>query len=292
MAGCGCDVRACRSELRLDNVRLDFHNPYVFVKSQWSWHPAVFVTYRVIVAVYLAGVACFDGVYHGLSLDHRYKVLLYLPNLTFVLIAGYFALMATVTVFYNLPGSSYTSLLRRSLPWYLKLAWLLYNTTAATSVLVTVVHWTLVRETNQQTIDFVIDVNKYILNVAFLFIELIFSGVPVMKIEQFTFRVWTAIWTSPGQFFLRPEPVSNIKPRRTAPLPHDRDPHGFTEKPIQSNRRKNLPGLRKRAINLKEYRADFAFEESIQNMKLCANSGSHQALASTRFLHKTCSQGK
>ncbi|KAI8478905.1 hypothetical protein Bbelb_433700 [Branchiostoma belcheri] len=46
------------------------------------------------------------------------------------------------------------------------------------------------------------------------------------------------------------------------------------------------------AINLKEYRADFAFEESIQNMKLCANSGSHQALASTRFLHKTCSQGK
>ncbi|KAI8499269.1 hypothetical protein Bbelb_230330 [Branchiostoma belcheri] len=89
-----------------------------------------------------------------------------------------------------------------------------------------------------------------------------------------------------------PEPVSNIKPRRTTPLPHDRDPHGFTEKPIQFNRRKNLPGLRKRAINLKEYRADFAFEESIQNMKLCANSGSHQALASTRFLHKTCSQGK
>ncbi|KAI8479107.1 hypothetical protein Bbelb_431720, partial [Branchiostoma belcheri] len=114
----------------------------------------------------------------------------------------------------------------------------------------------------------------------------------VVRIEQFTFRVWTAIWTSSGQFVLRPEPVSNIKPRRTAPLPHDRDPHGFTEKPIQSNRRKNLPGLRKRAINLKEYRADFAFEESIQNMKLCANSGSHQALASTRFLHKTCSQGK
>ncbi|KAI8495246.1 hypothetical protein Bbelb_272320 [Branchiostoma belcheri] len=104
----------------------------------------------------------------------------------------------------------------------------------------------------------------------------------VVRIEQFTFRVWTAIWTSSGQFVLRPEPVSNIKPRRTAPLPHDRDPHGFTEKPIQSNR----------AINLKEYRADFAFEESIQNMKLCANSGSHQALASTRFLHKTCSQGK
>ncbi|KAI8520466.1 uncharacterized protein LOC144911141 [Branchiostoma floridae x Branchiostoma belcheri] len=71
----------------------------------------------------------------------------------------------------------------------------------------------------------------------------------VVKIEQFTFRVWTAIWTSSGQFVLR-------------------------------------------AINLKEYRADFAFEESIQNMKLCANSGSHQALASTRFLHKTCSQGK
>ncbi|KAI8485690.1 hypothetical protein Bbelb_365240 [Branchiostoma belcheri] len=45
-----------------------------------------------------------------------------------------------------------------------------------------------------------------------------------------------------------PEPVSNIKPRRTAPLPHDRDPHGFTEKPIQSNRRKNLPGLRKRSV--------------------------------------------
>ncbi|KAI8495069.1 Bax inhibitor 1 [Branchiostoma belcheri] len=142
----------------------------------------------------------------------------------------------------------------------------------------------------------------------------------VVKIEQFTFRVWTAIWTSSGQFVLRPEPVSNIKPRRTAPLPHDRDPHGFTEKPIQSNRRKNLPvnpltvrklyshahggvttlrlghcRLAERApgaINLKEYRADFAFEESIQNMKLCANSGSHQALASTRFLHKTCSQGK
>ncbi|KAI8514973.1 hypothetical protein Bbelb_075640 [Branchiostoma belcheri] len=38
-----------------------------------------------------------------------------------------------------------------------------------------------------------------------------------------------------------PEPVSNIKPRRTAPLPHDRDPHGFTEKPIQSNRRKTYP---------------------------------------------------
>ncbi|KAI8494549.1 hypothetical protein Bbelb_277750 [Branchiostoma belcheri] len=71
----------------------------------------------------------------------------------------------------------------------------------------------------------------------------------VVRIEQFTFRVWTAIWTSSGQFVLR-------------------------------------------AINLKEYRADFAFEESIQNMKLCANSGSHQALASTRFLHKTCSQGK
>ncbi|KAI8480686.1 hypothetical protein Bbelb_415790 [Branchiostoma belcheri] len=64
---------------------------------------------------------------------------------------------------------------------------------------------------------------------------------PVVKIEQFTFRVWTAIWTSSGQFVLRPEPVSNIKPRRTAPLPHDRDSHGFTEKPIQCNRRKNLP---------------------------------------------------
>ncbi|KAI8495068.1 hypothetical protein Bbelb_270540 [Branchiostoma belcheri] len=63
----------------------------------------------------------------------------------------------------------------------------------------------------------------------------------VVKIEQFTFRVWTAIWTSSGQFVLRPEPVSNIKPRRTAPLPHDRDSHGFTEKPIQCNRRKNLP---------------------------------------------------
>ncbi|XP_019628083.1 PREDICTED: protein rolling stone-like [Branchiostoma belcheri] len=194
MAGCGCDVRACRSELRLDNLRLDFHNPYVFVKSQWSWHPAVFVTYRVLVAVYLAGVTCFDGVYHGLSLDHRYKVLLYLPNLTFVLIAGYFVLMATVTVFYNLPGSSYTSLLRRTLPWYLKLAWLLYNTTAATSVLVTVVHWTLVRETNQQTIDFVIDVNKYILNVAFLFIELIFSGVPVRILHGIYPMVWVALY--------------------------------------------------------------------------------------------------
>ncbi|KAI8484612.1 hypothetical protein Bbelb_377190 [Branchiostoma belcheri] len=91
----------------------------------------------------------------------------------------------------------------------------------------------------------------------------------VVRIEQFTFRVWTAIWTSSGQFVLRPEPVSNIKPRRTAPLPHDRDPHGFTEKPIQSNRRKNLPGLRKRAINLKEYRADFAFEESIIHEAVC-----------------------
>ncbi|KAI8485691.1 hypothetical protein Bbelb_365250 [Branchiostoma belcheri] len=135
-----------------------------------------------------------------------------------------------------------------------------------------------------------------------------------MKIKQFTFRVWTAIWTSPGQFFLRLEPVSNIKPRRTAPLPHDRDPHGFTKKPIQSNRPRKPTRSEKKvfqtprldrfftnpiqitsfcgAINLKEYQADFAFEESIQNMKLCANSGSHQALASTRFLHKTCSQGK
>ncbi|KAI8513347.1 hypothetical protein Bbelb_099860, partial [Branchiostoma belcheri] len=136
----------------------------------------------------------------------------------------------------------------------------------------------------------------------------------VVRIEQFTFRVWTAIWTSSGQFVLRPEPVSNIKPRRTAPLPHDRDPHGFTEKtdPVQQAKKPTrsekkvfqTPRLDRfftnpiqitsfcGAINLKEYRADFAFEESIQNMKLCANSGSHQALASTRFLHKTCSQGK
>ncbi|KAI8514972.1 hypothetical protein Bbelb_075630 [Branchiostoma belcheri] len=133
-----------------------------------------------------------------------------------------------------------------------------------------------------------------------------------MKIEQFTFRVWTAIWTSSGQFVLRPEPVSNIKPRRTAPLPHDRtwvygktDPVQQAEKPTRSEKKVfQTPRLDRfftnpiqittfcGAINLKEYRADFAFEESIQNMKLCANSGSHQALASTRFLHKTCSQGK
>ncbi|KAI8493277.1 hypothetical protein Bbelb_292810 [Branchiostoma belcheri] len=187
----------------------------------------------------------------------------------------------------------------------------------------------------------------------------------VVKIEQFTFRVWTAFWTSSGQFVLsangatttygkerilakprfvnqtqpiedgppnikmegndrqqankenitRPTNLENttssanvvrtVEPQTSMfasaerlsndePLPHDRDPHGFAEKPIQSNRRKNLPCLTKRAImiNLKEYWADFAFEESIHNMKLCANSGSHQALASTRFLHKTCSQGK
>ncbi|KAI8494417.1 hypothetical protein Bbelb_276430 [Branchiostoma belcheri] len=48
--------------------------------------------------------------------------------------------------------------------------------------------------------------------------------------------------------YTAPEPVSNIKPRRTAPLPHDRDPHGFAERPIQSNRRKNQPGLRKSAL--------------------------------------------
>ncbi|XP_078696068.1 uncharacterized protein LOC144924581 [Branchiostoma floridae x Branchiostoma belcheri] len=48
----------------------------------------------------------------------------------------------------------------------------------------------------------------------------------VVRIEQFTFRVWTAIWTSSGQFVLR-------------------------------------------AINLKEYRADFAFEESIIHEAVC-----------------------
>ncbi|KAI8493444.1 hypothetical protein Bbelb_288410 [Branchiostoma belcheri] len=76
-------------------------------------------------------------------------------------------------------------------------------------------------------------------------LERISATAHVVKIEQFTFRVWTAIWTSSGQFVLRPEPVSNIKPRRTAPLPHDRDPHGFAEKPIQSNRRKDQPGMPK-----------------------------------------------
>ncbi|KAI8490381.1 hypothetical protein Bbelb_316490 [Branchiostoma belcheri] len=76
-------------------------------------------------------------------------------------------------------------------------------------------------------------------------LERISATAHVVKIEQFTFRVWTAIWTSSGQFVLRPEPESNIKPRRTAPLPHDRDPHGFAEKPIQSNRRKDQPGMPK-----------------------------------------------
>ncbi|XP_078617096.1 protein rolling stone-like [Branchiostoma floridae x Branchiostoma japonicum] len=194
MAGCGCDVGSCRAEFRLDNFRLDFHNPYAFVKSQWSCHPAFFVTYRVLAAVYLAGVTCFDGVYHGLSLDHGYKVLLYLPNLTLVLIAAYFVLTATLTVFYNLPGSSYTPLLRRTLPWYLKLAWLLYNVTAGTSVLVTVVHWAVVRENNQHTIDSVIDVNKYVLNVTFLFVELIFSGVPVRLLHCVYPMIWTALY--------------------------------------------------------------------------------------------------
>ncbi|CAH1239348.1 Hypp5810 [Branchiostoma lanceolatum] len=194
MAGCGCDGRSCRSEFKLDNLRLEFHNPYAFVKSQWNCHPAFFATYRVLAAVYLAGVACFDGVYHGLSLGQRYKVLLYLPNLTLVLIAAYFVLTATVTVFYNLPGSSYSSLLRRTLPWYLKFAWLLYNLTAGTSVLVTVVHWTVVRDHNQRTIDFVIDVNKYVLNVAFLFVELIFSGVPVRVLHCVYTMVWTALY--------------------------------------------------------------------------------------------------
>ncbi|KAI8485246.1 Casp10p [Branchiostoma belcheri] len=89
----------------------------------------------------------------------------------------------------------------------------------------------------------------------------------VVKIEQFTFRVWTAIWTSSGQSVVRPEPVSNIKPRRTAPLPHDRDPHGFTEKPIQSNRRKNLPGLRKRFFRLPDWTVKQNLNSKEQQLK-------------------------
>ena len=76
-----------------------------FLKFQWNWPRAIFVTYRIFVAVYIDTWLILSVLSYDRSADYNWGV--WLTNWQFVLLSLHLTLSALIAVFHNFKHRAY-----------------------------------------------------------------------------------------------------------------------------------------------------------------------------------------
>ncbi|XP_070570428.1 protein rolling stone-like [Ptychodera flava] len=197
---CCCDRVSCA------DLGLSYEKPDVFCKPQWKWIPfGVFALYRLLVASYFFGILVTyltRSMASGLGGD----TFLFLTNWGFILVTLYLFVAATGTMYRyfiyrrappttssatDYEAADETSPLTESgmarcleTPWYFKLSWLLFNVSALTALVITLVYWPALSGSNTG-IPFALDFHIHALNSVVIVLELLFASMPIRYLHVF-----------------------------------------------------------------------------------------------------------
>ncbi|CAG5134973.1 unnamed protein product [Candidula unifasciata] len=138
-----------REEFRCRKFLFEHTQLYLFVRSQWRIPHWLYVSWRLFWAgwnfawiVYSINLTVDAAPYPGAGA----KWLIYLTNLSYLLLTVQSILHAVTVVSYMCPQKNKGSLesIQGSIPWYLKPLWLLTSVVFNTAIIVTVLYWSLV----------------------------------------------------------------------------------------------------------------------------------------------------
>ncbi|XP_077996199.1 protein rolling stone-like [Glandiceps talaboti] len=185
-------------EITSSNLSLAYdHDPRVFGKPQWRCFPHwLFVIYRVVVASYFTGTLV---VFMAMSFTQGFgsDFFFFLTNWGFMFLTCYLVVVATATLYnYHIsperpdvvadtsfpnertpltgsrpPRQQYT-------PWYFKLSWFLFNISAVSALIITLVYWPALSSLDTD-IPFALDFNVHGLNSIIIIIELVIASMPI-----------------------------------------------------------------------------------------------------------------
>ncbi|XP_064632435.1 protein rolling stone-like [Lineus longissimus] len=211
-----------REEFRWRNFGLTHFRKDVFFSSQWYWPPIFFITYRFIVAGYIVGwlmyvAASFKEV-QGQSFN-LYAWPVYLTNWSYFVLSAHLLVALVVACIHTAeqgnhccrrehvleieesdmtdrdyddftPNMTSTEaedeevLIRQpqSLPWYMKMSWILLNVSAVAAILVSIVYWgALYPQMSKASADigFIIDFNLHAVNSIVILLEMFICAIPI-----------------------------------------------------------------------------------------------------------------
>lgn len=207
----------CKQQFKLHKFGLHYFREEVFYLSQWNWPPVVYVIYRLVLAGYVLGWLIYEMIGVEMPGGHEgpYPWPVWLTNWTYLLLAIHLTLAALITILHSVKRwracchkieddieflyyeenqeQSTQSLVRResyeerdpevnivtpgSIPWYMKLSWILHSMVNCNALLVTIMYWAALYPSIGHTN--IVDVNLHGVNSVIVMLDTAITAHPV-----------------------------------------------------------------------------------------------------------------
>ncbi|CAH1787945.1 unnamed protein product [Owenia fusiformis] len=200
-----------RDEFRLHNFGFKLKNHKALSKSQWEWHPVIFLVYRFIVCGYTLGY----WIAAVVESTDKARMGIYLTHWTYTMLTLHFLVAFIVAVISHVwkqkisaepenpseentqgtdelenrdvninyqpmamdPEKAYIVQTGKTVPWYMMISWVLYDVTLVFSIIVTLVYFGALYDPNNGLDHY--NLNRHALNSVIVIIDFAINATPV-----------------------------------------------------------------------------------------------------------------
>ncbi|XP_063710107.1 protein rolling stone-like [Culicoides brevitarsis] len=161
-------------------LKCEHDDPEKFVKSQWQQTSRcyTFLIYRWILALFFISALIYSFYNHITKFHEISKFFIYLTNQGFVLCVTYSVLAAVVTTWYFQPAQLENIETTENMPLILRIIWVMHNVSLTLSVVITLVYWTLLYDSDKDQLD-AKNILTHICNSIVMFIDLMIIAHPI-----------------------------------------------------------------------------------------------------------------
>ncbi|KAK7490571.1 hypothetical protein BaRGS_00018174 [Batillaria attramentaria] len=215
-------VSAVRDEFRCSSFWLGHAEPRILASDQWGF-PKLYVGWRVFWALYHLTWSMYDWINNATTTERPGTWLVYLTNWTFLLLTANTIVQATVVLHVTFGRSDLED---GRTPWYLKVAWLVYEMASAASIAVTVLYFVLLFDGTLSVISTV----THLLNTVYVILDVCVTAMPVRLLHVIYVAAYTVAYlvfsliywaadgvNSDGEPYIY-ETLDWSKPQRAAPV--------------------------------------------------------------------------
>uniref|UniRef100_A0A336MHR5 CSON001918 protein n=1 Tax=Culicoides sonorensis TaxID=179676 RepID=A0A336MHR5_CULSO len=174
----------CITNCSKKRLTCDHDEPDKFIKSQWqqSSRCFIFLIYRWILACFFIGALIFSLWNHISKFHEISKFFIFLTNLGFILCVFYSLLAAVVTTWYFQPAQLQNIESMENMPLILRIIWIMHNVSLTFSVVITLVYWTLLYDSDKDQLD-AKNILTHVCNSIVMFIDLMIIAHPIYLIH-------------------------------------------------------------------------------------------------------------
>uniref|UniRef100_A0A336N6H0 CSON007609 protein n=1 Tax=Culicoides sonorensis TaxID=179676 RepID=A0A336N6H0_CULSO len=159
---------------------------FVHYLPQFQWQQSsrcfIFLIYRWILACFFIGALIFSLWNHISKFHEISKFFIFLTNLGFILCVFYSLLAAVVTTWYFQPAQLQNIESMENMPLILRIIWIMHNVSLTFSVVITLVYWTLLYDSDKDQLD-AKNILTHVCNSIVMFIDLMIIAHPIYLIH-------------------------------------------------------------------------------------------------------------